>query len=217
MNHLRVQGIRKSVGDFVLEANFSIQSGERAVLTGKSGSGKTTLLRILAGLESFEDGRISLGDQDVTHFTPQKREIGFVFQDLALFQHMNIMENITFGLRMRGIRRKEREQEGVVWLDRVGLKSRLHVPIHKLSGGEKQRVAFVRALIWKPQLLLLDEPFSALDIEMRSTLRSLLVELHQFWPVPMILVTHDEVDADTIATSRLKIERTENQAKVLLM
>jgi ABC-type Fe3+/spermidine/putrescine transport system ATPase subunit len=213
MDDLNIEALRKKVGDFVISAHLSIKRGERAVLRGKSGSGKTSFLRILAGLDpliaSQDQGRIFLGTREITHFTPQKRNIGFISQDQALFPSLNVLDNVTFGLRMRGIPAKVRETEAIRWLEKVDLKSKVRSSVESLSGGEKQRVAFLRAIIWKPQLLLLDEPFSALDTDLRKVLRTELVELHQLWPVPLLLVTHDEMDIQNLATARLQIQLSE--------
>lgn len=206
---LRLQGVQKKVSDFVLAADLVIDPGQRAVLTGRSGSGKTTLLRLIAGLESLHEsggqGRIWVGSEEITHLTPQRRNIGVVFQDLGLFPSLDVLDNVTFALRMRGLSKDEREAQAIPWLRKVGLEKLIHASIGRLSGGEAQRVAFVRALIWRPRILLLDEPFSALDPELRATLRSELLELHQLWPVPMILVSHDAEDAQQLATLQLKV------------
>ncbi len=208
---LRVENLVKKIGDFTLRAQFTIGVGERTALIGTSGIGKTSLLRTIAGLEPLrrEDrGHIFLGEKELTFLSPQARQIGFVFQDSALFSGMNVLENIIFGLRVRGVGRKEREEQGQQWLQRIGLNSRGRASVESLLGGEKQRVAFARALIWKPQLLLLDEPFSSLDAKLKQDLAGHLVELHRHWPVPMILVSHDEMDLQWIATSRLYLSAT---------
>jgi ABC-type Fe3+/spermidine/putrescine transport system ATPase subunit len=190
-------------GGFELSADFTVAPGERAALLGRSGSGKTTLLRIVAGLEALESGRITLGDQEISALPARDRGIGVIFQEQALFPALDVLDNVTFGLRMRGVSRDERDAAAMPWLDRVGLKSHVHAPVSQLSGGERQRVAFVRALIWKPRLLLLDEPFSALDPTLRSSLRQELVSLHALWPVPLMMVTHDDADIEQVATTRL--------------
>lgn len=214
LGDLRVQKIRKQMKDFILEADFTIQVGERAALLGQSGSGKTTLLRLLAGFESLhtpgDSGNVFLGSQEFTRLPVQKREIGFIFQDQALFLGLNVLDNVTFALRMRGISKKEREATGLSWLSKVGLQSKLNSSVMELSGGERQRVAFVRALIWQPRLLLLDEPFSALDRNLRNILRKELVSLHELWPAPLLLVTHDEDDMDAVATTRLELKGYES-------
>ena len=207
---LRVEKLTKQMGEFTLEADFSVDVGERVALVGRSGSGKTTLLRILAGLELLsgpvDQGKVFLGRCEITNSPPQKREIGFVFQDQALFWNLSVMDNVTFGLRMRGVPRKEREESALTWLEKVGLKTRMNSAVGYLSGGEKQRVALIRALIWKPKLLLLDEPFSALDAELKEVLRTELIELHRLWPAPMLFVTHDEADIKSVASARLNLK-----------
>jgi ABC-type Fe3+/spermidine/putrescine transport system ATPase subunit len=211
---LRVVGLRKVMNGFVLSAEFCIPFSGRTVLSGVSGSGKTTLLRILAGLDPLkkgqDSGKIYLGDQEITNLSPQKRDIGYVFQDQALFLDLNVLENATFGLKVRGESRSQREKRGLEWLEKVGLRAIAYAPIDQLSGGERQRVAFVRALIWKPKLVLLDEPFSALDKDSRERLRKELLSLHQLWPVPLLLVTHDEGDAEVVATARLNLRLSED-------
>ncbi len=210
LSELRVQDLCKQMKDYRIEADFSIQVGQRVALMGPSGSGKTTLLRLLAGLDPLQEGRdfgkLFLGQKEITFLSPQEREVGFVFQDQALFSGMNVLDNVTFGLRMRGIHREQREKMGLEWLGRVGLAQRASSWTDHLSGGEKQRVAFVRALIWKPKLVLLDEPFSALDLKLRVALRHELLELHRLWPAPLLLVTHDWVDVQAVATSFLSLE-----------
>ena len=206
MPKLKLEQVKKVIGGFTLCANFEIGEGERAALVGPSGSGKTTLLRIIAGLEQLrgkgDQGRLFL-DTEMTDLPPEDRNIGMVFQDHALFPALSLIENVTFGLRVRKVAREEREAQAMPWLEKVGLKSRAHSSIQNLSGGERQRVAFLRAILWKPKLILLDEPFSALDAGLRASLRRELVELHMLWPVPLIMVTHDEADLAAVATTRL--------------
>ena len=197
---------------FTLEANFDLTAGERAALTGPSGVGKTTLLRMIAGLEPTDQGQIFLGDQDISQMPPEARQMGYVFQDFALFESLGVLENITFGLKVRGQSKRERDEIAQPWLELLKLKSLAQAPIYQLSGGEKQRVAFARALIWKPKLLLLDEPFSAVDAELRGILRESLLEAHRLWPVVMLLVTHDEADAQALATRRLKFVEEKTSA-----
>jgi ABC-type sugar transport system ATPase subunit len=219
---LHVKNLKKRWPDFELNAHFSVGVKERVVLSGKSGGGKSTLLRMIAGLDtgletSSEAGLeplqnhqdqvgVFLGEKNLNQIPTARREIGFVFQDPALFPTMNVLDNVTFGLRVRGVGRVEREKQALPWLEKIELQSKLLKPVTELSGGEKQRVAFIRAVIWRPQLLLLDEPFSALDPQMRKILQKELVELHQLWPAPMLFVTHDESDLSAIATRRLSLE-----------
>ncbi len=201
---LRVSQLTKRWGDFALEADFSVAPGQRMSVFGPSGCGKSTLLRLIAGLTLADSGSVLLGSENVTQVVPERRGIGFMFQEAALFPSMNVIENAAFGLRMRGVSRKEREAQSQSWLEKVGLASKAHASVETLSGGEKQRVAFVRAVVWKPRLLLLDEPFSALDVKLRGELRRELIELHRLWPVPMLFVTHDQAESEALGTARLE-------------
>jgi len=213
---LQVENLTKQVGDFILDAHFTVAAGERAILLGPSGSGKTTLLRILAGLEPLcpprDCGKIRLGDTEITHLPPQERDIAFVFQDATLFPAMNVLENVTFALKMRGISAEERGAQADHWLEKVDLKAKKYSGVTHLSGGEKQRVAFVRALIWKPRLILLDEPFSALDTQLRELLRKELLDLHKLWPAPLVLVTHDRADIQAVGTVKLSLSSIKNSS-----
>lgn len=206
---LNVRGMVRRFKDFTLEADFRVAPGERVALVGRSGSGKTSLLRWIAGLDAGDGGRIDLGEEDITLLPPERRQIGYVFQEQALFPALDVIENAAFGLRVRGHSRKAREARVMPWLERVGLGGRARESVGILSGGERQRVAFIRALVWQPKLVLLDEPFSAMDAEMRQTLRAELVELHRLWPVPLVLVTHDEVDLEAVATARIPVHEEE--------
>lgn len=201
---LKVENLRARIGDsFTLHASFEVAQGQCAGLVGPSGSGKTSLLRVLAGLEPQLEGRISLDGRDLARLPTERRDIGYVFQEQALFPALTVAENAAFGLKIRGVGKDERMSMVMPWLERVGLASRASSEVTGLSGGERQRVALVRALVWKPGLLLLDEPFSALDPSLRQGVREALLELHRLWPVPMILVTHDESDLASLATARI--------------
>ena len=212
---LRVQGLRWRIADFILEADFQVGDGQRCVLTGPSGSGKTSLLRWIAGLVPADSGQVFLGTRELTALPPEKREIGYVFQEQALFPALNTWENVAFGLQVRRVPRADREAQAREWLRRVGLASRADSPVSVLSGGERQRVALARAMIWRPQALLLDEPFSSLDAARAVELRALLVELHAQYPVPMVLVSHDEADVREIATSHRSVEISGAVRKVI--
>lgn len=211
---LRVENVRKKIGDFTLSADFTVGPGECAALLGRSGSGKTSLLRIIAGFENLNlpecSGKIFLDGKEITNLPPEKREIGMVFQEQILFPALNVLENASFGLKMRGVGKEERHELVLHFLEKFGMRKLAHSQVDTLSGGEKQRVAFIRAIVWKPKLILLDEPFSALDMQIRAVLRKELLELHALWPVPLILVTHDQTDVDMIATKKMSIGENKN-------
>jgi ABC-type Fe3+/spermidine/putrescine transport system ATPase subunit len=202
---LEVRGLRHEIGLIRLEADFSLGRADRLVIRASSGAGKSTLLRLIAGLEPLDQGSLRLDGREITSVATPFRNIGMIFQETALFESLSVLENAAFGLRMRGATRRSRREQAMPWLKRVGLADRADDPVGPLSGGEKQRVAFVRALIWKPRLLLLDEPFSALDTELRLGLRRELLELLKGTPVPTILVTHDREDAEMLATRTASI------------
>jgi ABC-type sulfate/molybdate transport systems ATPase subunit len=151
----------------------------------------------------MEAGRVLLGTEEISRLPAQERRIGFVFQDQALFPSLDLVDNLTFALKVRGMGRGERERIAGEWMIRAKLDAVADSRVDTLSGGEAQRVAFVRALLWQPSVVFLDEPFSALDRETRKILRKELVELHALWPVPLLLVSHDEEDVAAVATTRL--------------
>ncbi len=168
-------------------------------LLGPSGSGKSTVLRMIAGLEVPTSGRIRLGDEELTVKAVQEREVGFVFQHYALFRHMTVADNIAFGLRVRKEERAERDRRVAELLDLVQLAPFASRYPDQLSGGQRQRVALARALAPRPQVLLLDEPFGALDAKVRQDLRRWLDELHRELGVTSLLVTHDQEEALELA------------------
>jgi ABC-type sulfate/molybdate transport systems ATPase subunit len=211
---LMIEGVRKKWPHLTLEAGFQLGPHERLALVGRSGMGKSSLLRLIAGLEKKDRGRIVLDENDISNLPPEKREIGFLFQDGALFGAMNVIENVAFGLKMRGVARSEREALAEQWLERVGLRKRAKASVEQLSGGERQRVALARALIISPRLLLLDEPFTGLDMALKKDLISQLLELHQERPVPLIMVTHDESDIALTATGELRMREADGVCKV---
>jgi sulfate/thiosulfate transport system ATP-binding protein len=179
--------------------SLEINSGELFVLLGASGSGKSTILRIIAGLTELDSGAVSLNGKDVTHLPPQKRGTGFVFQNYSLFRHMNVAENIEFGLRIQRVPRREREARVNELLSLIGMEGLGNRMPTQLSGGQQQRVALARALAHNPEVLLLDEPFGALDVKIRSQLRQNLKEIQRRLGVTTILVTHDQDEAFELA------------------
>jgi sulfate/thiosulfate transport system ATP-binding protein len=202
---IEVRNLRKAFGNFVAldNVNLDVPGGELVALLGPSGSGKTTLLRIIAGLEPADQGVIRFEGEDTTDQPVRERQVGFVFQHYALFRHMSVFENIAFGLRVRprAVRpSKEEIKETVMGLLRlVQLEALGKRRPSELSGGQRQRVALARALAVKPKVLLLDEPFGALDAKVRKELRRWLRRLHEEVHVTSVFVTHDQEEALEVA------------------
>jgi sulfate transport system ATP-binding protein len=199
--NIEIAGISKKFGDFTAldDINLSIPDGEITALLGPSGSGKTTLLRIIAGLETPDAGTISLFGEDFTWKQTKDRKVGFVFQHYALFKHMSVFENVAFGLRIRPrkLRPSKEEIREKVYklLSLIQLESLANRLPSELSGGQKQRVALARALAIEPRVLLLDEPFGALDAKVRQELRRWLRFLHDEIHITSVFVTHDQEEA----------------------
>jgi sulfate transport system ATP-binding protein len=198
---IRVEGLVKRYGDFLALDRVSInaRSGRLTALLGPSGSGKTTLLRCIAGLETPDSGSVHYAEEEVTHRSAKARNVGFVFQHYALFRHMTVFENVAFGMRVRRwpeakIRSRVFELLHLVRLE--GLEFRRP---DQMSGGQRQRVALARALAAEPAVLLLDEPFGALDAKVRQELRQWLRKLHKEMSVTTLLVTHDQEEAFEVA------------------
>ena len=196
-----VENISKSFGKFrVLDrVNLEIKTGSLVGLVGPSGSGKSTLLRVLAGLEKPDSGRIWFEGQDSTNLELQKREIGFVFQNYALFPHLTVSENISFGLNIRDIEPDFKNRRIQELLKLIQLEKFAERYPNQLSGGQRQRVALARALAVEPKILLLDEPFAALDAKIRKQLRYWLRDLHTEISVTTVFVTHDHQEALELA------------------
>src|SRR5450755_2033517 len=183
----------------VNDVSIDIGDGEFFVLLGPSGSGKSTLLRAIAGLTAVDHGRIALHGRDVTHVSARKRDVGLVFQNYALFRHMTVADNIEFALRVRRMRakaRRERRRELLRLVALEGMDERLPA---QLSGGQQQRVAVARALAHKPEVLLLDEPFGALDAKIREELRRTIRQVQRELGITTVLVTHDQEEAFALA------------------
>lgn len=204
-----ITGVSKRFGDFqaVNQVDLTIQKGSLVALLGPSGSGKSTLLRLIAGLETPDTGRIQILDQDVTRQDVQVRNIGFVFQHYALFKHLTVRQNIAFGLEIRRSRKaytRQRVQDLLDLMQLQGLGDRYPA---QLSGGQRQRVALARALAVEPQVLLLDEPFGALDAKVRKDLRQWLRRLHDEVHVTTVFVTHDQEEAMEVADQIVVMHR----------
>ncbi|MEU4079349.1 spermidine/putrescine ABC transporter ATP-binding protein [Streptomyces venezuelae] len=196
---VRLTGISKTYGPFtaVHPLDLTVPQGSFFALLGASGCGKTTTLRMIAGLEDPTTGTVFLGDKDVTDLPPYKRPVNTVFQSYALFPHMDITENIAFGLRRRGIKSVKKQVDEMLELVQLGDKAR-HKP-HQLSGGQQQRVAVARALINHPQVLLLDEPLGALDLKLRRQMQLELKRIQTEVGITFVHVTHDQEEAMTMA------------------
>ena len=198
---IEIRDVTKQFGSFTAlqPINLTVPTGKLTSLLGPSGCGKTTLLRIIAGLELADTGRIFFDGEDVTDVPVQKRHIGFMFQHYALFRHMTVFDNIAFGLTV--LPKKQRPNKAEIakkvnhLLELVQLSSTANKYPHQLSGGQRQRIALARALAVEPKLLLLDEPFGALDAKVRKELRTWLRSIHHELGVTSILVTHDQEEA----------------------
>jgi len=198
---VRLSGIRRTYGDVVAidELDLEIAEGEFFTLLGPSGSGKTTTLRVIAGFEQPDRGRVELRGVDVTRVPPSERDVNTVFQDYALFPHMSVQQNVEYGLRVKGVGRKQRRIKAEDVLERVRLP---HVggrrPV-QLSGGQRQRVALARAIVNSPSVLLLDEPLGALDLKLRQEMQVFLKALQRDLGITFIYVTHDQEEALTMS------------------
>ncbi|MFD7434503.1 ABC transporter ATP-binding protein [Streptomyces sp. NPDC059861] len=198
---VRLSGISKTYGSFtaVHPLDLTVPQGSFFALLGASGCGKTTTLRMIAGLEEPSGGTVSLGDQDVTALPPYKRPVNTVFQSYALFPHLDIYENVAFGLRRRGVKAVKKQVDEM--LDLVQLGEQARKKPHQLSGGQQQRVAVARALINHPKVLLLDEPLGALDLKLRRQMQLELKRIQTEVGITFIHVTHDQEEAMTMADS----------------
>ena len=206
---LRLEGLSKRYGDIqaVDRVSFELHPGETLALLGPSGCGKSTLLRLIAGLEPTDSGHIFLNGEEVTQRPPQKRGFGMVFQDYALFPHLNVEKNIAYGLVEKGWSKKEQRERVDHLLDLVGLSGYNRRRTSELSGGQQQRVALARSLAPEPPLLLLDEPLSNLDLALREDLKEQLHTLLSAFELSAIYVTHDQGEAFTLA-ERIAVMRS---------
>ena len=198
---VRVEAVRKTYGDVIAvdEVDLQVADGEFFTLLGPSGSGKTTTLRIIAGFEQPDTGRVTLDGEDITRRPPYARDVNTVFQDYALFPHMTVAENVGYGLKVKGVARRERAAQvdevlKMVRLDGYGARK----PV-QLSGGQRQRVALARSIVNRPRLLLLDEPLGALDLKLRQEMQVFLKGLQRELGMTFLYVTHDQEEALTMS------------------
>ena len=200
MSSVRLESVSKHFGDVVAvdAIDLEVEDRELLVLVGPSGCGKTTTLRMIAGLEQPTSGTISIGDRDVTHVDAMDRNIAMVFQNYALYPHMNVFRNMAFGLQMRKVARQEVQTRVGEAAKSLGIDGLLERRPAQLSGGERQRVALGRAIVRDPEVFLLDEPLSNLDAKLRVSMRSELVSLRKGLGATMVYVTHDQVEAMTM-------------------
>ena len=205
---LSLKGIEKSFGegDVLACIDLDVRKGEFVTLLGSSGCGKTTTLRIIAGLETPDAGRVVLNGQDVTNLSPERRNVNTVFQNYALFPHMNVEKNVAYGLRVRGVSKEETRERVAQMLRLVQMEGFAKRMPSQLSGGQRQRIAIARALCCNPALLLLDEPLGALDLQLRRQMQVELKRLQEKLGITFIYITHDQEEAlgmsDRIAVMR---------------
>ena len=198
---IEIRGLSKSFGEVkaVAGVDLDINAGEFITLLGPSGSGKTTVLRMIAGFEDPDAGTIKLNGEDITHLPPYDRDVNTVFQDYALFPHMDVITNIEYGLRVKKVNKEERRKKALEALEQVRLSGYEKRKPSQLSGGQRQRVALARALVNRPSVLLLDEPLGALDLKLRQQMQIELKELQREVGITFIFVTHDQEEALTMS------------------
>jgi ABC-type Fe3+/spermidine/putrescine transport system ATPase subunit len=205
---LELRHIHKQFGSRALVRDLSLRiaAGEIVALLGPSGCGKSTLLKIVAGLEPADQGSVWFNGQDITQQPPERRGFALMFQDFALFPHLNVLDNVAFGLVEQRLPRAQARQQASAMLARFGLAAQAGQQVWTLSGGEQQRVALARALITAPRALLLDEPFSALDAELRQSLRDEFRQHIAAAGMATLLVTHDEQEARAMASRAVRLQ-----------
>lgn len=201
MRSIRLENVTKTYrGEVIFDRlNLTIPSGKIFVLLGPSGSGKTTILRLIAGFEMVDSGAIFLGDRDITHVPINERKVNTVFQNYALFPHLNVFDNVAFSQRIKQLPVDVIEEKVIKVLKTVHLEKHIYKSIQQLSGGQQQRVALARAIINEPDVLLLDEPLAALDPQLRDRMLLELIELQSTLKTTFVYVTHDQMEALTVA------------------
>lgn len=199
--YLEVKHLQKCFGEraVVKELSFGLERGKLLCILGSSGCGKTTTLNMIGGFLRPDGGCVLLDAQDITQLPPERRPVTTVFQSYGLFPHMNVLQNVSYGLKFSGLRRTEAREKSLHYLSLVGLSDYAGARIHELSGGQQQRVALARALVVEPKLCLLDEPFCNLDTSLRVRMRKELKHLQQQLGITMVFVTHDQEEALILA------------------
>ena len=195
--YLELKNVSKSFGEkeVVKDLSLDLPKGELLCLLGASGCGKTTTLKMISGFLKTDKGQILVDGQDITALEPEKRPVSTVFQSYALFPHMSVLDNVIYGLKFQGIRKKDAMDMGMEYLKIVDMEEYARASIGEISGGQQQRVALVRSLITKPKVLLLDEPLSNLDAKLRVKMREELREIQKKYEITMVFVTHDQEEA----------------------
>lgn len=195
--YLELKNVSKSFGEkeVVKDLSLDLPKGELLCLLGASGCGKTTTLKMISGFLKTDKGQILVDGQDITALEPEKRPVSTVFQSYALFPHMSVLDNVIYGLKFQGIRKKEARDMGMEYLKIVDMEEYARASIGEISGGQQQRVALVRSLITKPKVLLLDEPLSNLDAKLRVKMREEIREIQKKYEITMVFVTHDQEEA----------------------
>jgi len=201
--HWRAPGTASRV--LLKDLNLQVPRGQTVALLGPSGSGKSTLLKIIAGLEVTDAGQVLFDAEDITRLPPEQRKFALMFQDFALFPHLDVQDNVAFGLVEQGQRRAVARAQAVAMLQRFGLGAHTQAKVWQLSGGEQQRVALARALVTAPRLLLLDEPFSALDADLRHSLRAEFLARIAASGMAVVWVTHDEAEARSVGQQGFRV------------
>jgi putative spermidine/putrescine transport system ATP-binding protein len=196
---------RGAARNLLRDLHLTVAAGETVAVLGPSGSGKSTLLKIIAGLEAPDRGQIFLDGHDISDLPPHRRHCGLLFQDFALFPHLSVQDNVAFGLIEQGQRRTLARAQAIAMLQRFGLGVHTGAKVWQLSGGEQQRVALARALITAPRVLLLDEPFSALDADLRLGLRAEFQQRIAASGMAVLWVTHDEAEARSVGARGFRV------------
>jgi len=197
--------------------NFEVKKGEFLSILGPSGCGKTTLLRILIGIETAEQGKILVDEKNITKLSPDKRKMGIVFQNYALFPNMSVLENVEYALKVK--KKKNTRDKALQIIEKVGLKDEINKKPHQLSGGQQQRVAIARTLVLNPSVILFDEPMSALDADNRLKLRKEFKKIQKEFDITMIYITHDQEEAFSLSDrvmvmNKGKIEQIDTPNKI---